>query len=218
MNLHVGKVKKSVGNKLFKLGKMRKYLGEKDCLLVYKSMIVPVMDYCSFYLGGAQQNELQKLQRLQNRAIRICCQLRIRGNHIDDMHNDNKIHMLEKRRKQQLLCFMWKRSKTDRVRHIDNVRTRGDRKIKFLIRRACTSFYQKGPFYRRVSLWDRLSEAVQKSTTQVIFKNAITAPFEDQRLSVTFPTMLVLYLIVITPSPSHPPPHPHYVVMLITCI
>ena len=61
INPQLGKVKKTVGNKLYKLGKLRKVIGKHTSLEVYKSMIVPVMDYCSFYTGAGQQSELAKL-------------------------------------------------------------------------------------------------------------------------------------------------------------
>ena len=86
---------------------MRGYLPEDDCLLIYKTMIMPVPDYCSFYLGSAHQYQLENIQRLQNQGIRICTKQAIRGNSIHDLHKNNKVPMLEPRRKCQLAQHMY---------------------------------------------------------------------------------------------------------------
>ena len=49
----VSKVKKSVSNKLYKLSRLRKIIPESTSLITYKSMILPVLDYCSFYTRSA---------------------------------------------------------------------------------------------------------------------------------------------------------------------
>ena len=53
------------------------------------------------------------------------------------------------------------------------MRTRGDLKIRFRKRRAKTSFYQKSPYYRGITLWDTLTKEVQKIPTKDAFKSEI---------------------------------------------
>ena len=70
------------GNKLHKLNELRKTASGAICLTVYKVMMCPAIDYCSFYTGGAHSGELLKLQRMQNRALRICERVAIRDRSI----------------------------------------------------------------------------------------------------------------------------------------
>ena len=148
----MNKTKKLFGNKLHKLNELRKTVTSAICLNVYKVMMCPAIDYCSFYTGGAHSGDLIKLQRMQNRALRICQRLAIRDRSILDLHNDCKIDMLDRRRKLQLLGLMWKRAHNGGALEQRRVRTRGDRKIKFAQRRAKTCFYEKSPYYTQYSL------------------------------------------------------------------
>ena len=70
---------------------------------------------------------------------------------------------------------MWKKAHGGEAIQQVNIRTRGDLKIKFRKRRAKSSFYQKSPYYRGVSLWDTLDKDVQKTTTKGKFKSSIEA-------------------------------------------
>ena len=58
---HMNKSKKLFGNKLYKLTQLRKTSSNEVCLTVYKVMMAPSVDYCSFYTGGAHSAELVKL-------------------------------------------------------------------------------------------------------------------------------------------------------------
>ena len=61
MSTPINKVKKGFGNKLFKLGKMRKSVKKDVCIEVYKTMVMPTVEYCTFYTGSGHVAELQKL-------------------------------------------------------------------------------------------------------------------------------------------------------------
>ena len=170
---HINRVKKGLGNKIYKLSKLRKNMTKKISIQIYKVMIAPCLEYCSFYIGSAHVGELKKLQRMQNHALRICLRTRVRGVSVDDLHSEADVELLERRCRVQLLMIMWKKGHGGEAIEQVNVRTRGDLKIRFRKRRANTSFYQKSPYYRGVSLWDTLPKEVQKLTTKDSFKAKI---------------------------------------------
>ena len=170
---HMNRTRKLFGNKLHKLNELRKTASGAICLTVYKVMMCPAIDYCSFYTGGAHSGDLIKLQRLQNRALRICERVPVRGHSIVDLHVRCKVEMLDRRRKIQLLGIMWKRARAGGALKQVRVRTRGDLKIRFAQRRAKTCFYEKSPYFRGVKLWDGLDKEVQKLNTCKKFKHAI---------------------------------------------
>ena len=169
VNPHTGKVKKSVGNKVFKLGRLSKRVPNDCCLTVYKSMIAPVMDYCSFYTGSSCQSELTKLQRLQNRALRICTKSRLREVSVNALHTVTGVLKLEDKRKKQLTKLMWKSALQGEAVTGEHARTRGDRKLKFRVRRPKSAFYQKSPYYRGVTLWNELDLRIQLIKTEAEF-------------------------------------------------
>ena len=145
----------------------------KASLMVYKVMMLPSLEYCSFYTGSAHSGELLKIQRLQNQALRVCLRRGVRSISVVDLHKECGIELLARRRKLQLLQLMWKKAQNGEAIEQGNVRTRGDLKIRFKKRRAKSSFYQKSPYYRGVSLWDTLKSDVQKLPTKRRFKHAI---------------------------------------------
>ena len=170
---HINRVKKSFGNRLYKLCKLRKCMTRDVSVDIYKVMIVPVVEYCSFYIGSGNVVELTKLQRMQNQALRVCCKTQIRGKSVAVLHMECGVETLDIRREKQLLGLMWKKAHSGAALEQAVVRTRGDLKIRLAKRRAKTSFYQKCPYYRGVTAWDNLSKETQKLTTKEKFKNAI---------------------------------------------
>ena len=74
-NHHVSYVIKTVLYKLRLLGKVKKYLNDNVALEIYKSMLLPYFDYADVIFHGSNSGSLDKLQRLQNRCLRLCMAL-----------------------------------------------------------------------------------------------------------------------------------------------
>ena len=69
---HIGNVFKLVAHKLFLLQKCRGFLTQEIALRIYKTKVLPYFDYCDVIYSGVANTLLTKLQRLQNRGLRIC--------------------------------------------------------------------------------------------------------------------------------------------------
>ena len=68
---------------------------------IYKGMILPYFDYGDVVYMGGRKDMLEKLQRLQNRALKIC--LRVEHRHpTDDLHRQTRVKTLYDRRKAHL--------------------------------------------------------------------------------------------------------------------
>ena len=104
---------------------------KKISLQIYKVMIAPTLEYCSFYTGSAHVGGLQKLQRMQNHVLCICLRTGIRTISVADLHSEASLELLDRRRKVQLLMIMWKKGHGGEAIEQRNVRTRGDLKICF---------------------------------------------------------------------------------------
>ncbi len=79
---HINYVHKKSSKKLGILRKSREYLDRKTSLVLYKSLIVPYIDYCDLVYMCTTEKNLQKLQLIQNTACRIILQ-------VDDMSVKN---------------------------------------------------------------------------------------------------------------------------------
>ena len=70
------------------LSKVRRYIDFNTAIAIYKTMILPVMEYGN--VANSESKLLSKLQVLQNRALRITS--------VISMHQDSKVAKLEARR------------------------------------------------------------------------------------------------------------------------
>lgn len=78
---HVKSIISNVSFRIKKLSRIRSCLSKKTSLMLYKCMILPVFDYGDiFFNNSANKNLLNKLQILQNSAIRIISKLPKRSN------------------------------------------------------------------------------------------------------------------------------------------
>ena len=69
---HMDQCERVVSHKIFILSKIRKSISEDTDIFVYRSMIAPIIDYGDVVYSGSFQEGIAKLQKLQNRALRIC--------------------------------------------------------------------------------------------------------------------------------------------------
>lgn len=63
---------KKVGPMLYSLGKIRYCITNDTVVLIYKTYIVPVLGVGNYTLDGYKRNQIKKLQKVQNRALRLC--------------------------------------------------------------------------------------------------------------------------------------------------
>ena len=71
-NHHITSIIRMVLHKMTLLAKMKKYLNNDVALLIYKTMLLPYLDYADVIFHRSNSADLDKLQRLQNRCLRIC--------------------------------------------------------------------------------------------------------------------------------------------------
>ena len=71
-NNHVKNVIAMVSYKATLLSKIRKFLLEDVAIKIYKTMVLPYFDYGDVIYATASQEGLEKLQRVQNKCLKIC--------------------------------------------------------------------------------------------------------------------------------------------------
>ena len=169
---HVNNLLRTVSHKVTLLGRIKKYLDENESLLIYKQTVVPYCDYASFTTECTVEDLVTKLQRLQNRALRICrFGYMFERSSATALHEHFKIQELKHRRYTQLLLMMYKQSKTKGLLVPEGRRrTRGDHKIKFDTRVNTYASTDRSPMTRGVKAWNLLLASTQKLATSAAFK------------------------------------------------
>lgn len=71
MKSHVDYISKKAAKKIGFLARINKKLPIQQRILIYKSIIAPHFEYCATILFTCGENEISRLQKLQNRAMRI---------------------------------------------------------------------------------------------------------------------------------------------------
>ena len=79
-------------------------------LAIYKSRILPHLEYGGIIVHNTNQTLLTKLQRLQNRGLKIALYSAPRTT-IDKIHKDGKINYLEDRRQKQIAIHAYTMTK-----------------------------------------------------------------------------------------------------------
>ena len=86
---HISTVINTVSHKAYILSKIRRFITSYSSIRIFKSMILPYFDYADIVFDKANCTELDKLQRLQNRCIKICLL-------VDKRTNTDLIHSIVK--------------------------------------------------------------------------------------------------------------------------
>ena len=158
--------------KLFTLHKIRPYIIQRVAVLIYKQFILPILDYADFLFDSTVKHELDLLDCIQDRALRLTGRGRLENVAVGNAYN---IEPLRARRRKHHLSLLYRLRKIDL--YIDSVRPeielRSRNKITISTAKTKLTKVMKSPYYRGVSLWDMLPEEVQRATTKVRFKRLI---------------------------------------------
>ena len=143
-------------------------------LLVYKQMVRPIVDYCSFMAGGGPAWAQRKIQTLQNNGLRACEGIiDPRGIDVDALHVRSNVTKLRVTQERQLVSLLHKLSRNPENVIIPPRILRGNDKVKLKLERAKTDIYEKSPLYRGRPLWDTLPSKVQKLVSNRKFNSGI---------------------------------------------
>ena len=100
-NLHVNKLVNSVAAKLKQFQCMRCFLNNKAALMVYKNMLLPLLEYGDVFLSAATIVNRKRMQILQNKGLR-CALNKDLETSTADLHREAKLLKLKFRKEQKL--------------------------------------------------------------------------------------------------------------------
>ena len=134
-------------HKIYMLSKIRRYIDFYTAVTIYKTMILPVMEYGDIAYDNSDQKLLDKLQTLQNKALRICLN---RQGHVPGilLHRECKIAKLEARRIAHLRMFMFKQKGHEMIVNRRDVCTRAHDALLFTMIRPNNEKYKRNIYYK----------------------------------------------------------------------
>ena len=174
-NLHVQNIIARVSLKLRQFKRMRYFLDVRAATLVYKNMILPIMEYGDIFLVGATVENKKKLQVLQNKGLR-CAFMRDHETSVEELHRLAKLQKLKVRRDQHLLSYMFDQACTGKhlkKRRLTGVKTRSQNKKLLHLCKPNTEKFKKSLAYRGPRRWNSLPDQYHHCKTRSQFINRV---------------------------------------------
>ena len=165
---HMSQLRRNVTHKSHLLSRIRINLDAKASINTYKTMSVPYFDYGDCIYDGANANQLERLQSIQNRSLRITLK-RDRLSHVDELHADTGVMYLSKRRRLNLAKMAFKRAQMARYRDERAIPTRAHDGILLKVIRPKCAKYTKSVSYKAAILWNGLNADLRNTTTLPAF-------------------------------------------------
>ena len=166
-NLHVNQVIRTILHKLLFLTKMKKYLRDDTALSIYKSMLLPY--YADVIFHNAPNKDIDKLQKLQNKCLKICMR-RDRRSSTDVTHKLANVPFLKDRREAHVLNFMYNRKRKVQLLNNREIRTRAHDAPLFNVAIPRCEAYKRSVGYFGATMWNELPPARRNKATFLGFK------------------------------------------------
>ena len=183
-NIH--EISKKVSSGIGALKRVRPFASMHTAIRIYKGLIEPHFDYCSAVWDGLTQQLSEKLQRLQNRAIRVITKSTydtISRFLLNSLGWDN----LSVRRAKQKANLMYKYINSLAPAYLRNLfapRTPNyyfrNAKKKLMLPKPRTDYLKLGFSYSGALLWNNLPEEIRTSNFLGFLKRSSHRWFSDQ--------------------------------------
>ena len=164
----VSNLNQQVAIKLKTFNQIRRFMTEKTAILIYKTTILPIIDYNDIIYGLLTENLQMKLQRLQNRALRtVFWGQKLTNN---EMHEKANVNCLKIRQYEHMMMLMHTRAKNELYQ--DNITriTRQATAVLLKVPQARLDKYLKAPICKGSSEWNKLPTQIREIKTRLGFK------------------------------------------------
>ena len=168
-NLHMKQIIKTVSYKLSLMQKLRRYITPMTAIRIYKSMVIPYLDYGDVLYHYSSNRLLDKLQKLQNRGLKICFGHGT-GMSTDELHIEAVISKLHERRISHICTFMFKQQNNDVLVDVRDIRTRAHDALLFLTKQPHCEKYKQNVYYHGARCWNSLPVKERNIIEYVNFK------------------------------------------------
>ena len=192
LDLMINKTVSSASNRLYMYRNVRKKMSRNIARLVYQQTISPVLEYCGYLYNGLTETHQLTLQRIQNRCLRICLQVRLRFNVIR-LHEDSDIDFVGVKHDLQLLLLLHKYVYSGNVDFnnkglqlqaapVTGMRTRSVNTGLLVYPQSKKNGFRKSPLYRGIVLWNSLPPTCRICEDTTTFKRLVKVILVSQHL------------------------------------
>ena len=153
---------------------MCKYIDIPTRILIYKQTVLPLVEYVSFMMCFNTKHDIEKLQKLQNRSLRLCYNINIPSDiSITRLHENARIEKLCDRRNLFLMCIMYDLYQKGTYEKIANRATRTADGYTFDLTILNMGVYAKSLYYVGASIWNLLPVNVRNKNNKEQFKHEV---------------------------------------------
>ena len=168
-NHHITCTCRTVLHKLMLLSKMKRYLRDDTAISIYKSMILPYLDYADVIFDKAMSKDINKIQRLQNKCLRICLGEERRFS-TDRAHKLTGTPFLVDRRKAHIRNFMYLRKRRVDLLNVREIRTRAHDAPLFNLKIPRCEAFKRSIGYAGALEWNNLPPQIRNTDSYKAFK------------------------------------------------
>ena len=183
---HIHEISKKVSSGIGALRRVRPFVSMHTAIKIYKGLIEPHFDYCSVVWDGLSEQLSEKLQKLQNRAIRVITKSSYDTSPrflLNWLGWDN----LSVRRAKQKANLMYKCINNLAPAYLCNLFFPStpnydfrNAKKKLLLPKPRTDYLKRSFSYSGAFLWNNLPEDIRTSNSLGFFKRSSHKWFSDQ--------------------------------------
>ena len=154
-NKHILEMCNLVNHKLYLLSRIRKYITTEASIVIFKTMVMSVIEYGDIIYAGTSNRNLDKINKLFYRGLRICMGAEVHYSK-EELQIECRISPLMKRRDLHLLLFMHKQQNIENLLKISNIATRLHNAPVFWQYKPINEKVRLNPIYRGALLWNGL--------------------------------------------------------------
>ena len=161
------KLNQQLAIKLNTFRKIRRSMSENTAIIIFNATIVPIFDYNDVFYYQLTKQQLIKLQRLQNRALRLVFSGRVLS--VQEMHERAGIGMLNDRRELHLLALMYDRAHD--IKYVDTTNRVTRRADAIILKTPQINLTKaaKAPKYMGSIAWNNLPVKLRQADTKTKF-------------------------------------------------
>ena len=148
--------------------------------MVYKNMLLPILEYGDVFLTATSVINRKRLQVLQNKGLRCALNKGLETS-TKDLHAEAKLLKLKFRREQHILNYMFDQAVNPKLlksKPTYSIRTRSSFKKLMRIKRPNTEKFKKSLAYQGPKKWNALPESYHhipdKNSYKTLICNMVT--------------------------------------------
>lgn len=180
---HVDSTSKKISSGIGALKRLRPFVSQETSTKIYKSLIEPYFDYCNGVWHNTSNELCDKLQKLQNRAVRIITKSDYKAS-VSPLLKTLNLVPLSTRWKRQLSVTMFKILHNSMPSYLSNIfspysTNHNLRNInnKLSLPKPRTDFLKRSISYSGAKLWNDLPSKLREITSLAEFKGEICRHF-----------------------------------------